>query len=415
MIDKSDDRCPIVEFDHHSPEHAEDPWEAYRLLREQCPVAETKAHGGFKIVTRYEDVAAIAQDWRTFSSAHDLDGSATGYLGVTIPSPPVRGLPTEVDPPEHTSYRKILKPLFDRRAVEERAPRLAQLVDDVIDQFIEAGSCDLIDDVTAAVPAAVTLDFLGMPVADWRLYADPMHKIVYAPQDTPEYAEAIAGNSWILEQVAQEIQRRRTEGDDERRDVLGHLLRSSIDGVPLSDQTLLDLSWLIIVGGLDNTSSVLALALLHLYRNPAERERLRGDLALSRTAFHEYLRFFAVTQAMSRTATRDTEIAGVPVQEGDRVLISFAAANRDPGTFEDPDEIVLDRTPNKHLGFGIGAHRCVGALVAEEMFVVAVQRVLERMPDYVIDESVLRPYPSAGIAVGYIEMPATFTPGPRRS
>ncbi|HEY6761244.1 MAG TPA: cytochrome P450 [Baekduia sp.] len=414
MIDKSSDRCPVVDFDHHSPEHAEDPWEAYRLLREQCPVAETKAHGGFKIVTRYEDVAAIAADWRTFSSDHDLDGSTTGYLGVTIPSPPVRGLPTEVDPPEHTEYRKILKPLFDRRAVEERASRLAQIVDDVIDEFIEAGSCDLIDDVTAAVPAAITLEFLGMPVADWRRYADPMHKIVYAPQDTPEYAEAIAGNGWILEQVAQEVQRRRDEGD-ERPDVLGHLMRSSIGAVPLSDQQLLDLAWLIIVGGLDNTSSVLALALLHLYRNPAERDRLRGDVALSRTAFHEYLRFFAVTQAMSRTATRDTEVAGVPVAEGDRVLISFAAANRDPGTFEDPDEIVLDRKPNKHLGFGIGAHRCVGALLAEEMFVIAMQRVLERMPDYAVDESVLRPYPSAGIAVGYIEMPATFTPGPRRS
>lgn len=414
MIDREEGRigCPVVDFDHHAPQHAADPVGRYRELRERCPVAHSDAYGGFKLVTRYKDVAAIAQDWRTFSSAHDIDGTGSGYQGVTIPSPPVRALPTEVDPPEHTAYRKILKPLFDRAAVVAREDRIEAIVNGFIDDIVERGACDLIDDLTAAVPAAVTLDLLGLPTSDWRRYADPMHKIVYAPQDSPEYADAVQGTGWILDQVGTEVRRRRSEGD-ERDDVLGRLLASEIDGEPLSDQTILDLAWLIIVGGLDNTSSLLANSLLYLYQRPDERDRLRGDLPLTHTAFHEFLRYFAVTQALSRTATRDTEVAGVPVAEGERVLIVWASANRDPEVFDRPDEIVLDRTPNKHLSFGLGAHRCVGALLAEEMYVVTLQAVLRRLPDYVIDEPALRPYPSVGIAVGYINMPATFSPGAR--
>jgi cytochrome P450 len=404
--------CPSVAFDHHSPEHARDPWATWAELRERCPVAQTTAHGGFKIATRYRDVAAIAQDWRTFSSAHDIDGTGNGYLGVTIPSPPVRALPTEVDPPEHTEFRKILKPLFDKAAARRLAPRIRMLVDGVINGFIERGTCNLIDDFTAAVPAVVTLDVLGLDTADWPRYADPMHKIVYAPQDSPEYAEAIAGTGWILEQVASEVGRRRTS-PQRRPDVLDHLVHATIGGSPLSDQTILDLAWLIIVGGLDNTSSLLALSLLYLHRTPGERERLRGDEALTRSAFHEFLRYFSVTQALSRTVTHDTELAGVSLKEGERVMISWASANRDPEMFDAADEVRLDRSPNKHVGLGLGVHRCVGALLAEEMFVVGMQRFLERLPEYVIDEDVLRPYPSAGIGVGYIEMPTRFTPGTR--
>jgi cytochrome P450 len=239
-----------------------------------------------------------------------------------------------------------------------------------------------------------------------------MHKIVYASQDSPAYADALEGTRWILGQVLAEIQRRRREREL-GEDLLGRLLGWSAGGDPLTDQEILDLAWLVIVGGLDNTSSLLANALMHLHRNHADRDRLRGDAELTRSAFHEFLRYFSVTQALSRTATRDTVVAGSPVREGERVMISWAAANRDPETFGRPDEIVLDRTPNKHLGFGVGVHRCVGALLAEEMFVITLQRILERMPDYVIHESMLEPYPSAGIAVGYINMPARFTPGPR--
>lgn len=405
--------CPVVHFDHHSPEHAVDPWAVYRTMREQCPVIESDAYGGFKVITSYKNVTAVAQDWSTFSSEHDADGSGNGYGGVTIPSAPLRSIPVETDPPEHTRYRRLLTPLFTQEEVDRRRSRIEDLAHHFVDQVITRGQCDLVNDIAVPVPAAFTLDLLGVPIDRWERYAVPMHQIVYAPQDSPAYAEAVEGTGWILQDVARELAERRAgalDGDD----MLSHLLRVELDGERLDEQTILEIAWLVIVGGLDNTASLLANALRWLYQHPAERDRLRGDTALTETAFDEFLRYFTVTQALSRTATRDTSIEGYPIKEGERVFIVWAAANRDPAAFANPEEVVLDRTPNRHLGFGWGPHRCIGSLMAKEMFCAALQAVLTRMPDYQVDEDRVERYPSVGIACGYIGMPATFTPGPVR-
>jgi cytochrome P450 len=277
---------------------------------------------------------------------------------------------------------------------------------------IEAGSCDLVNDIAVPVPAAFTLDLLGIPTERWPRYAVPMHQIVYAPQDTAEYAQAVEGTNWILEDVAAELAKRRAgplTGDD----LLSHLLRSEIDGEPLDERTILEMAWLVIVGGLDNTASLLANALLWLDGHHDERDRLRDDEQLTELAFDEFLRYFTVTQALSRTATRDTMIDGYPVRAGERVFIVWAAANRDPDAFDRPEEVVLDRAPNRHLGFGWGPHRCIGALVAKHMFCTTLQEVLTRMPDYHVIASGVQRYPSVGIACGFIRMPTRYTPSAR--
>ena len=178
----------------------------------------------------------------------------------------------------------------------------------------------------------------------------------------------------------------------------------------LDDQTLLEIAYLVIVGGLDNTASLLANTFLYLHHHHDDREQLRGNLELTHTAFDEFLRFFSVTQAESRTATRDTEVGGYPIAEGERVLIVWASANRDPEAFDRPDEIVLDRTPNRHLGFGWGPHRCVGAGLGKEIFSSGLLATLDRLPDYRILEDEVVKYPTASLAYGYSRMPAVFTP-----
>ena len=401
--------CPVVHFDHHSPEHAVDPWSAYRGMREMCPVVHSDAYGGFKVVTSYKNVTAIAQDPATFSSHHDADGSGNGYGGVTIPSAPLRSIPVETDPPEHTKYRRVLSPLFTQAAADLYQPRIAEIAKYFVDKVAEAGCCDLVNDIAVPVPAAFTLDLLGIPTDRWERYAVPMHQIVYAPQDTPEYAQAVEGTNWILEDVAVELAKRRAApltGDD----LLTHLLRSDIDGEALDERTILEIAWLVIVGGLDNTASLLANAFLWLNEHHAERDRLRGDERLTESAFDEFLRYFTVTQALSRTATKDTTIEGYPIQAGERVFIVWAAANRDPEAFDRPEEVVLDRSPNRHLGFGWGPHRCIGALVAKHMFCTTLREVLTRMPDYNVIEAEVQRYPSVGIACGFIKMPATYSP-----
>jgi cytochrome P450 len=356
----------------------------------------------------------VALDGATYSSGHDADGSGNGYGGVTIPSAPLRSIPVETDPPEHTRYRRLLTPLFTQSEVDRRRARIEEIAHLFVDQVIERGSCDLVNDIAVPTPAAFTLDLLGIPIERWERYAVPMHQIVYAPQDTPEYAEAIEGTAWILEDVARELAFRRA-GPGDGDDLLSHLLRVELDGERLEEQTILEIAWLVIVGGLDNTASLLANAFLWLSQHPAERDRLRGDDRLTELAFDEFLRYFTVTQALSRTATKDTSIEGYPISAGERVFIVWAAANRDPAAFERPEEVILDRSPNRHVGFGWGPHRCIGALVAKEMFRSTLQAVLGRMPDYAIDESRVRRYPSVGIACGFIGMPASFTPGGRRA
>lgn len=137
-----------------------------------------------------------------------------------------------------------------------------------------------------------------------------------------------------------------------------------------------------------------------------------ADPALIPAAVEEFLRVLAPVQFMSRTATRDVELGGQHIAAGERVMLAFAAANRDPAAFDDPTEVRLDRTPNRHVAFGSGIHRCVGAHLAKVQAVVMLEEVLRRIPDYVVDEERLRPYPSIRAINGYINLPATFTPSP---
>jgi cytochrome P450 len=401
--------CPVVDFDHHDPALALDPWARYRELREQCPVAHTDAWGGYKVITRYRDVVAIAKDTATFSSAHDIDGTSHGYQGVTIPAPPVRSIPVELDPPEHTKYRKLLTQVFSPAATESRRARIEEICEQFVGAVAPCGECDLVDDVATPIPAAVTLELLGMPIEKWEKYALPMHTIAYATPGSAAYDESVAGLAWIMEDVHDEIRRRRADGRA-RDDLLSDLMAAEVEGAPLDDQTVLEIAYLVIVGGLDNTASLLANTFLHLHHHHDDRDRLRGDLALTHVAFEEFLRFFSVTQAESRTATRDTEVGGVPVGAGERVLIVWASANRDPEAFDRPDEIVLDRSPNRHVGFGWGPHRCIGAGLGKEIFSSALLATLDRIPDYRILEDGVRKYPTASLAYGYSAMPARYTP-----
>jgi cytochrome P450 len=401
--------CPVIHFDHHSPELAIDPWTTYKRLRETCPVAHSDAHGGFKVVTSYRDVVAIAKDTKRFSSSHDIDGTGNGYQGVTIPAPPVRSIPVELDPPEHTKYRKLLNQIFSPAAVEARRARISEIAFSFVDAVAGRGSCDLVNEIAAPIPAAVTLELLGMPIDKWERYAVPMHQIAYAAPDSPEYQQALVGIAWIMEDVHAEILRRR-EGTGQGDGLLTQLLSAEVDGAPLSDQTVLEIAFLVIVGGLDNTASLLANVLLYLHEHHEQRDQLRGNLELTHTAFEEFLRFYSVTQAEARTATEATEIGGFEVGAGERIYIVWASANRDPDAFDRPDEIILDRSPNRHVGFGWGPHRCIGAGLGKEIFSSALQATLERLPDFRVLEDQMEKYPTVGLAYGYITMPAEFTP-----
>jgi cytochrome P450 len=167
------------------------------------------------------------------------------------------------------------------------------------------------------------------------------------------------------------------------------------------------------VGGLDTTAALLSNTLLYLDDHPVERARLRDDPEVLTTAFDEFMRYFTPTQSLARTVTTDVEIGGVSMKAGDRVFISWAAANRDPEEFDRPNEVVLDRFPNRHMGFGLGAHRCVGSHVGRAQWAVVMEEILRRMPDYRVEREGVVRYRSVATVYGYRAMPVVFTPGVR--
>jgi cytochrome P450 len=403
--------APEVEFDHHTPEYADHWPELTAELRAKCPVTHTSAWGGFYVATTYEHVGEVVRDDERFSSEHEVEGFEAPYtLGITIPASPNGSIPIDLDPPRNKPYRKLLDPLFSPKASARWEPFLRDAVTACIDSFIESGEGDIVYDLANPIPALLTCKLMGLPVEDWHIYADPMHEIVYTPPGTPEYEEIQQQVNLMLGKIFEAVQARRTEPQD---DLITILVQAEIEGAPIPDDVIMQILFLVLVGGVDTTTSVMANALRWLSQHPDERDRLRQDPTLLPTAREEMLRYFTPTQGLARTCTRDTELAGVPLSLGDRVFMSFAAANRDPAVFPDPDAMVLDRAPNPHATFGMGVHRCLGSNIARVEFDVVVSEVLRRLPDFVVDEAGSKRYDTVGVVNGWQRMPMTFTPGQR--
>jgi len=285
--------------------------------------------------------------------------------------------------------------------------RVAQFVTWCLDQRIETGTIDLVNDLSNPIPAMVTLDHLGLPVTEWEFYAPPFHGLVAYPQGTEGFAEAVAGYHAIIERLKQEIQRRRDEPTDDR---ITELMGYRENGELLTEDVLLNVLGLILAGGVDTTTTLLASAFNGFDRDRDMRDRVLADPALLAAACEEFLRIASPGQVHARTATCDTEIHGQAIKAGERVLVSMASANHDPEAFECPNEVRLDRFPNHHVAFGMGAHRCIGAAFAREEFAVVVGEMLRRMPDYELTEGAER-YSNFGMMQGWVSMPARFTPG----
>jgi cytochrome P450 len=215
---------------------------------------------------------------------------------------------------------------------------------------------------------------------------------------------------WMERQITEAIAERRARP---RADLISHLLAQDVDGAPITDDAAYSVIELLISGGVGTTASLVSQTLVHLGRHPEQRRRLIDEPELMPRAVEEFLRAFSPTQALARTVTRDVEFRGCPMRKGDRALLAWSSANRDPAQFDHADEVDLDRWPNRHTAFGMGVHRCAGAHLGRAIARELLGQILRRMPDYVIDESGLETYAHQGVNAGYQRIPATFTPGPR--
>jgi cytochrome P450 len=403
---------PVVDFDHHSREYLDDRLTEWRRLR-QTPVAFSPRYGGFWVVSGHAEVAHVSRDEDTFTSQFgERDGVEYGGIAGV---PRIKGIPpagiAEADPAVHQSLRRLLNPFLLPHAVNALRPLMEDLTDWFIDQHIETGRMDLVLDLANPVPAVVTMKLIGLPPADWEPYADLFHATIAYRQGSPEFNRAIARTPEMMKGVLAEAHARRSQP---RPDLLTALVELRVeDGRPLSDAEITAILWNLIGGGLDTTTSLTALTLHHLDARPDLRQRLIDEPELIGPATEEFLRYYSISETLTRTVTRDTSLNGCDLERGDVVLISWLSANHDDAQFGRPDEVVLDRSPNSHLAFGVGPHRCIGMHLARTLYQVMVGGVLRRLPDYRVDREVTRFYQGNPMLAGVVSMPAEFTPGPR--
>ena len=401
--------CPVVHFDQHSPEHAQDAAGQLRTLRAETPVFWTEAYGGFWVLTRYADVARVARDDATFSSFKDMHrGDSVSFSGVSIPPSPTRQLPIDIDSPELSTYRKMLAGRMAPARARALRPRYEALADHFIDRFIESGEAELVTQLASPVPTAATLEFLGLPIEDHELYAGPFHDYVAYPQGSEQFERAVVQREICMERVRDEVELRKREPRD---DALTALVQSTIDGQPLPHEDVMDWVRLLLGGGIDTTTALIAHSLVYLDDQPQLREKLAADPQALELFMEEMLRVSTPTQALARTATCDVEIGGQLIRRGERVLLSWASANRDELTFTDSEDVVVDRSPNPHTAFGLGPHRCIGSHFARVEYLAVLTKVLTRLPDYRLVREGLAQYDTIGRVNGWRSIPARFTPG----
>ncbi|WP_435404925.1 cytochrome P450 [Mycolicibacterium chitae] len=383
-------------------------------MQKQCPLAWTDTYEGHWVAAGGEEVFELARCPHV-SNDHDVNNERRGYKGISIPTmmqaENFRGGMLEMDDPEHRFYRTALNPYLSPAAVKRWVPFVDEIVRASIDEHIETGRIDFVDDLANVVPAVLTLAMLGVPLDKWTMYNEPAHASVYTAPDSPDAPRVLelymAMGMDLFTNLA-EIR------ENPRPGIIDALAKLRIDGEAPPDIELIGMLNLLIGGGFDTTTALTAHALEWLSHNPDQRDRLSRERAtLLNPATEEFLRYFTPAPGDARTISDDMELGGTSLKEGDRLWLSWAMANRDPSLFANPNEIDMERKGNRHFSFGLGVHRCIGSNVARTVFKSMLTAVLDRMPDYECQAEGTVHYESIGVIQGMRHLPATFTPGRR--
>jgi cytochrome P450 len=399
MTTVEDTRGFDTDLDHHGPAYRENNYAYMAELQQRCPVAHDSAYGGYWLFTGYDVVFDAVRDPETFGSGMD---KAVPANQMSVPL-----IPIDIDPPMLQRYRKLLLRYLSPAAAERQDDELRTLTTELIDAFIERGEADLSQELFTPLPARWILRFIGLDDSRWAEWIAWIHASIHDRANDRD--RAMWGITNVYQAAGAEIASRR---EAPRDDLLSELIAADIDGNKLSDDELIGIVFLLMLGGMDTTAGLTGNSLLRIERDPALRQRLIDEPELMRSATEEFLRHDTPTQGIARVVRKDTVFHGRQLKAGDRVFLMYAAANRDPKTFKDPEEIILDREPNRHMAFALGVHRCVGSNFARAMFKIMVTEVLRRLPDFHLAGEVVR-YPDAGDVYGVEHLPVTFTPGPR--
>jgi cytochrome P450 len=407
-----------VDFNHHSPDYARDPAGAFHRLFLKCPVTWSSAHCGYWVVTGYTEAYAALQDDVLFSSAY----------GVSVPPQLRKASPIDVDPPQHQLYRQALNKGTSPSAVRQMAGQLTEWAREAMDKVAREGGGDLVIDVAAPVPAKAIMAMLGLEQDSWHRYASVWYELFAHPMDKRVYDEL----AYIWDEIHDKVRERRANPGS---DLIGRMWSTGLlDEVtrnrpgscpaeaeqfsrgfvsagaaaegPIEEGTHTAMS--LLGAGVDTTTNLFSSVGLWLAEHPDVRSWLTENMDDTSVWDHgvdEFIRYFATAPALARTVTRDTEFFGHWLEAGDRILISFLAANRDPRAFDRPDELVFNRSPNRHMTFGVGIHRCLGSHLARLAFSLMLRELLTTLPDYEVLADQTEYYEDRANIAGWSKIP----------
>ena len=376
-------------FNPFLPSFQNNPYPAYASLRASEPVHFSPALQAW-VLTGYEDCALVLRDDETFSSSSD---SASGQLAQVLQQQrrefPLGETPTVLnsDPPVHTRLRTLLNRAFTPRAIEGLRPRIEEIAASLLDDAdAPGGRFDVATGFAQPLPIIVIAELLGVPPEDRDRFKRWSVAIARATDvlNTPAILDAARAATRELIACMDEVvaQRRRAP----EADILTALSRAEEEGERLSHDELLAFSILLLLAGHETTSNLIGNGLLALAARPELVARLRADRSLLPSAIEELLRYDSSVQGVVRFARRRTELGGRTIEQGAALLPLVGAANRDPAQFANPDELDIERSPNRHLAFGRGIHFCLGAPLARLEGEIALAALLDRFPELRVAE-----------------------------
>lgn len=407
-------KCPIdlSQFDIYDSDYMQKIYQVFAEMHATAPVTRAEPYGGWWIITGHDEVYEASRDWETFSRDTGFPAERFTQDGVALPLDGVaeanRQNLVSQDPPRHREFRTALSPHFTPTVIEEMEGRLRVHVDNVIDDFIESGRCDLWADYSHPLAYVVIFtELLHLPLEELPRLREITDKM---SESHPEGSKVADDSALLMGFISEFVEARKKQ--EPIGDVIDTLLKTTLEGEPLSFDGVVATAALLLGAGTDTTASQLATTLHYLAVNPDLRRQLIDQPELIPAACEEFLRMFAPVQVQPRTVKKDVEFAGKQLKAGDYAFVAHAAANRDPKIYECPDEFRFNREPSRHVAFGIGVHRCIGAHLARLEYKLALEAILRRLPDYQLEEG-FEFRRKIDHVHGPLSLPVVFTPGTR--
>ncbi|ARU63775.1 hypothetical protein CBW65_03790 [Tumebacillus avium] len=348
---------------------ANNPGEWQKVMRAEAPVHFDEARGCWDVFL-YEDVQQVLSDHKRFSSARQQQGQQESLISM--------------DPPKHARYRTLVSQAFTLKAVQNLAPRIAELANELIDDVLAKGEMDLVDAISFPLPVIVIAEMLGVPKEDrdkFKYWSDLMVQGVDISAGE-DYQALMLEKQKAMQELYQYfgaiIHERRIQ---RQNDMISALLDAKVEDQHLELPELLSFCFLLLVAGNETTTNLITNSIYTFLEDRTRYEQLVNDRSLLEGAIEEVLRFRSPVQSMSRIAVMDLELRGQQIKQGDELIAWIGSANLDEQKFPEADTFIINRSPNQHLAFGHGVHFCLGAPLARLEAQIALHAILTKLPN----------------------------------